>query len=387
MLTFLATLLLLIGGIDDTGFNDASNNSSDRAQAQAEIPQSKIPVAEAPLSEFGATSANCGLYCLVAASAALKQEIDAKELLTGSFAPSNQGSTADDLVRAAEHYGLAAKRMDNGCLDALISLNRPIILQLNMGRVSRTYHWVTCIGKEDGQLLIVDAPNPPEKWSEAELLASWTKVAIVVSAVDDLESSAIYVYVMKALSLCAWVLWPILFAVIAIAIDRFWKDRGAKNGARLPTQVAVISLLAICGSFGISLAGVSHISLRSNHGELLCWLQSTDKEDHDVDNPINYIKTVSPSDFLIDARVRGDYLRGHVTNAYNLPISSNNHHYQNVVREIGNQQRVVVYCLSVRCAWAEMTCRRLRCMGIEAVVLAGGYQRYQTDLQKGELAR
>jgi hypothetical protein len=75
-----------------------------------------------------ASDSYCGVYSLYGAAKSLGIDADLEELIDAQYISSHRGSTADDLVRAAESIGLEATPLKALGIDSLKAAQQPLIL-------------------------------------------------------------------------------------------------------------------------------------------------------------------------------------------------------------------------------------------------------------------
>jgi len=95
------------------------------------------------LKEIVASGPYCGIYSLIAILDTFDIYPDIAELLTQEFVGSYQGSTNEELIKAAEKYGLHGKTYSGLTWQELKASKSPMILHFRSTSASSDFnHWV-----------------------------------------------------------------------------------------------------------------------------------------------------------------------------------------------------------------------------------------------------
>lgn len=338
-----------------------------------------IEVITRPLSDHGVSEVHCGLYSLYAASNALDRPLELAVLFNGEFVSSATGSTAVDLAQAAQSGGLAAVRLNGLSVGGLAELNCPVLLQLNLGHLSTTQHWVACVGVSKTGVKIIDAPRPAEEWSFAELESCWTRVAVPVWNPEVSQPSIRLVQLGLVVTNVPWLSMPVLFSLLIVAMQsRFPRIKVNSGGVAVVFQTTVIILFVSIWATIVFLLSPAKLTFGKTIEQVSCW------SDDDVE--VSYVKSINPAALLIDSRVRADFEYAHIDKAISLPMSTSFHEFRKFTESVDRSRPIVVYCQSVNCQWAAKTCHRLRCFDIDSQVFVGGYEmfvRQQSNRENG----
>ena len=101
--------------------------------------------------------AECGVYAMAAAAAALKLDCDRKFIEEGLFVNEN-GSSAAQLRQLASELGLWTRALEGVSIDFVRNSSSPMLLNLRRSMVGHEAgHWVTYLGDEDGLAIIFDS--------------------------------------------------------------------------------------------------------------------------------------------------------------------------------------------------------------------------------------
>ncbi|MBY0231852.1 MAG: hypothetical protein K2W96_21430 [Gemmataceae bacterium] len=304
----------------------------------------------------------CGIYCAYAALRSHGLAVRFDDLVSPDTVGSFQGSTAAELVRAAEGAGGKAVIVENLNAAALRGATQPVILHVRRPGYRTAYaHWVLFLGVEGGMARIVDPPHPVEELSFAELLSLWDGVGIVVGkeSADTLSP--------RAGAWTAQATW-LLVAFGGLALLRFLPRRW------------IVSLLAL-PVLALAFAAIQHSlpdgMIRSRHA-----LGQVVGKHFEPDLPkvsITEAKSLHRKSrtVFLDARSPEAFKRGHIPGAVNLPIFAGLAERRRILETIKPGQRVVVYCQSEHCRWGESVAADLAARGgAEVVLYPGGWNEW-----------
>lgn len=348
--------------------------------------EDRIGLIARPMFSSGYSANHCGLYSLYAASYAVDHPISATRLFNGNYMFSAKGSRAMDLVKAATDQGLGATEVRG--LDMLSLMGpHPVLLQLDVGDLESSYHWVACLGIEDihAQTVRIYDPMVGSRILEAqELKQSWTGNGILVWNQSLPPPSAFLLASGARLRSTIWLLPPFLVAIAWLARELL-RQRDERN-FQAASSVTPTFLSSTVGASLILLfaAGWTNTLFlvnpeRVSHGEtmrlLACWNSFHETE-------IDYTRTIEPGSFVIDCRTKTDFDSGQIPGAMSLPWGTNFNATRVLASQIPPGSNVIVYCQSVECGWAALTSKRLQCFDIESQVYIGGYERYMNDQYK-----
>lgn len=306
----------------------------------------------------------CGVYCVWTVLNMYGKEIPFEKLLEARYVGSYDGSTAEEVIRAAQDFGLHAVAMEQLTAGSLRATDRPIILHVRRPGPKTPYaHWVLFVGMEGDQARIVDPPNEVQTLSFAELLSLWDGTGIVVSDQPiDMAGIRLAAYTQQVV---------VLLLVIAVLMAGRWllPDR------RWVGWVAAgfLAVIAACcyhlfheeGLFGNTVA-VAQVKGRYFPPELPT--VTTEEVAQMVGRP---------DVTFIDARFPIAYEHGHVPGAINLPVYSGLVDRSRVLAAIPPGNRVILYCESAGCGWGELVGCDLYHRGYrDTAIYRGGYREW-----------
>lgn len=309
---------------------------------------------------------HCGVYALHAATQALGSDGDFRKLDLKQYVPSVAGSSASDLIRAAnalDHE--AALYRDFGTRHLQFS-ETPLILHVRTSLVGIDYnHWVTFLGCRNGLFKVYDPSHGPMRLSAAELLAIWNGTAVAVFR-DDLAKG------LNWGTVAVVIYWLVPAVVMSVACMKCSALDSRRNSPHAGIEALAIVLLAIVT--GLSAHCKSGWGLLSSPSAVAGVIQRY----KDCDGP--QISTEEMASLvgqdgvgLGDARFCGDYLSGTISGAINIPIDVAPTEFERKVNGLMASEQVIVFCRSDRCSFSHTVSNALCHSGIEGVsIYAGG---------------
>jgi hypothetical protein len=127
-------------------------------------------------------SAYCGLYSLHNAILLLGGKTEFSDLLKPQYIGSRQGSSAEELIRAATDHKYFAQPLAHMTCSALLAASRPLILHVRANPGEPQYnHWVLFTGTEGGRATIIDGRKKVLRLKYEDLAAVWDGLGIVVT--------------------------------------------------------------------------------------------------------------------------------------------------------------------------------------------------------------
>jgi ABC-type bacteriocin/lantibiotic exporter with double-glycine peptidase domain len=120
----------------------------------------------------------CGIYSLCACLETFGKKVQVKEFLTPDYVGTFRGSTAEELIKAAEKYDIHGKCYANITWRQIKEAKYPMILHFRDSNNSEFNHWVAFLGVKGNHVRIMDTPHELAHLTMAELLALWDGYAI-----------------------------------------------------------------------------------------------------------------------------------------------------------------------------------------------------------------
>ncbi|UCE07317.1 MAG: hypothetical protein JSW07_04600, partial [bacterium] len=296
----------------------------------------------------------CGLYCLYAAMKLCDKKVTFRELLKLEYIISGQGSSLRELKRAAEDQGMYAMSVKNLTTTGLRQSHYPIILHVKPTVNGGKYdHFELFLGLKNDHARIFDPPETVKLVPFHELAARWNGEGLIVFD-RPIDTGIIFAPARKQL---------IIGAAIAIAIILLvhWAKRQWVLSRFMTTWCRLLTLsVAQCAGFALLalLCGIAY-HLINNEGFMAHANATASIQQAHAGNFIPKIskkktrKLLDTNTVFIDARYARDFKSGHLKGALNIPINASDDEYQMAMANITKDTRIVTYCQSASCPFAE----------------------------------
>ena len=331
------------------------------------------------LKEIEVAGPYCGIYSLIAVLDTFGIHPPLEELLVPEFVGSFQGSSNTELIKAAEKYNLYGKTYGGLTWQELKASKSPMILHFRSTYAdSRFNHWVAYLGVDGGKARIIDLPHRMTTIPFAELLAKWDGIAIEISPEPikgDLIATSRWNYLSTVL---------LILGILLVLKFHFWsknKEAFASPTFFLRTKLAVTqtaTLLGVLFVSGILYHAFSPIGFLKNPSavaEVTRRYYSIDVPEIDLAEMERIVEDGTIP--LYDARFVRDYNRGTIFGAKSLSINSSLTERRETLGSTPKSQRIVVFCQSAGCAYADEVAQFLKFNGYEnAVIYRGGYREW-----------
>jgi len=333
-----------------------------------------------------ATGPYCGIYSLYLCLDSLSISTEFEDYISPQFVGSYQGSSAKELIDAAEHFGAHAEVFSNLTATELYRIGQPMILHIRSNWETGGYnHWVAFLGFEGNHVRILDYPHPLQNMTLAELLANWDGVAIVVSK-EPVDTTFLY-----------WAKLDLFILVAALFSIFYFCGKAFKARLRKKTMTSrhhkwrelpqqSVALIFASFAVGVGYHAVSPVGFLQNPtavAEVVRRYYSTDISTVTLKELESEMKGANPP-LLIDARRAIDFQYGAIPNAVSLPIDSSLPQRQQVFQGVSKSQRIIVYCQSQYCGYADEIAKFLLFNGYEnTAVYPGGYREWGETEKKG----
>jgi len=355
--------------------------------AIAEEPESLPTASEAQtvlptLKEIEVSGPYCGIYSLVACLNVFGVHPDIQTLLVPEYVGSFQGSSNEELIKAAEANGLYGKTYGNLTWRELQKSDSPMILHFRSSFSDQRYnHWVAFLGVEGGRARIIDVPHELATIPFAELMAKWDGTAIVISD-KPIHGTIIHESRVNYLLMIAS-----LLGFLFLLQHLFWnksKEAFAASGLRQRLKHGVIQtsiLLVTVFVIAILWHAFSDVGLLRNPTAVA----EVTRRYYSVDIPeialAEMQKIVSENNTpIFDARYIRDYNRRTIPQAKSLSINSSLTERQQQLQGIEKGKRIVVFCQSSGCGFADEVAQFLKFNGYNNVVIyRGGYREWEKN--------
>jgi hypothetical protein len=182
----------------------------------------------------------CGLYALHNAMLVLGGKVEFSDLLKPQYIGSKQGSSADELIRAAKDHNYFAVPIAHLSCTALAAARAPMILHVRANPGEPEYnHWILFVGSEDGDAKIIDGRKAVMRLKYEELGALWDGLGIVVAASSESE------WPVYAALILDGGLYLVVMAIVAIGIQAVYR-RLSRSGQRMDDRHRFLGSLLEC---------------------------------------------------------------------------------------------------------------------------------------------
>ena len=316
----------------------------------------------------------CGIYCLYSVMKLSDVDVEPKELVKPEYIGSPRGSSLAELKKAAEDYGLYAVPVAKLTTRELRQSHYPIILHVKSAADRKEYdHYELFLETKNGQARLYDPPEPVRLVPFRELAPRWDGTGLIVSA-EPIDLGVVFASARKRF---------IMYAAIAIAVilllrwgRRRWLPSTAIMSRRRlfslsAAQGVGLALLALlCGMvyhFVNEEGFLAHPNATSSIQQAHLANFIPKLTERQIRKMLNNTDTV-----FIDARLVDDFKAGHLEGAINVPVDANDVQRREALAEIDKDTRIVVYCQSAGCKFAEKVAIELISDGFSNVSIFKG---------------
>lgn len=335
----------------------------------------RIAVMLSDLTARGVSTADCGIHALYSAAVMVGRAPAVGDLFGDLSDPvEGRGLSLEQLMAIARRNGLQVSALSGLSARDIDWATCPIIIPLQVNSRSGLNHWATVCGIENDKVLIFDSVDLHSQRSRAEINSVWHGDAIIVGATDGVVRTCKARLVVGSMVRKGAI---VSFACLVAIIGRWFASKQSRPFASISFIVigwlAMVSYLATDSFQPATLLRVFELERCVNLSDVN-FLEVT------------YTRRI-PKDsntIVVDCRDRYAFSLGHIPNSYNLPINASKLAWESFASKV-DRQLVVVYCQSAQCEWAEICQQRLRCLGKNATVLSGGYERFQNNANSDEL--
>jgi rhodanese-related sulfurtransferase len=302
---------------------------------------------------------HCGLYCVYAIIRLAGKKVNFMELVKPEYLGSRQGSSVLELMKAAEDYGLFVAPVGNLSTRVLCNYPHPVILHVKRTMLSQTYdHYILFLGTQDGQARLLDPPNPLKVVPFHELAPCWDGNALIVSS-EPIDLGSVHAPVRKRFIMYTAI---VISAILAL----HWAKRLLpKTLLNSRIKLMCLSITQAVG-FAVFALLVGMFYQFANDAGLLAHANATAsiQQAHQY----NFIPKISEKKVrklldgdtvFLDARFARDFKAGHIEGAISIPVNATDEERQKATADIPKAARIVLYCQSAGCNYAEKVAVKL----------------------------
>jgi rhodanese-related sulfurtransferase len=343
------------------------------AQAAIVAGEDTSNTSESPRRRCGSGS-YCGIYCLYTVMKLSDVDVEPSELVKPQYIGSPKGSSLAELKKAAEDYGLYAEPVGKLTSRELRQSHYPIILHVKSAADRKEYdHYELFLETKNGQARLYDPPEPVRLVPFRELAPRWDGTGLIVSA-EPIDLGVVFASARKRFITYAGI------ALVVVLTVRWVRRRWLPSTAIMSRRR--LFGLSIVGSVGLALSAMlcGMVYHFVNEESFLAHPNATSSiQQAHLANFIPKLterqirKMLNNTDIVfIDARLADDFKAGHLEGAINVPVDANDVQRREALAEIDKDTRIVVYCQSAGCKFAEKVAIELISDGFSNVSIFKG---------------
>ena len=325
----------------------------------------------------------CGLYCLYTTMKLASREIDFTQLVKPEYIGSRKGSSLAELKKAAEDNGLYAVPAGKLTSRVLHNCPHPVILHVKSDVTSKEYdHYELFLGTKNGKAKILNPPEPVRLVPFRKLAPRWDGNGLIVSA-SPIDIGSIFAPARRRFAVCV----TIAFAVIlTVHRARRWLPQALLNSRRKllglsVAQGAALGIVALLSGMVYHFANDEGFLAHSNS---TASIQQAHQGNFIPKVSEKKVQTLLDTDTVfIDARLARDFEKGHLEQAINVPVNISDDEREKIMADIAKDARIIVYCQSAGCKFAEKVAIKLMEGGFRDVsIFKGGWREWVAKSSK-----
>jgi rhodanese-related sulfurtransferase len=302
----------------------------------------------------------CGAYCLYSALKSMGRAVEFRELVKPDYIGSGDGSTMAELSQAARDYGLFAGVAARLTTRGLRQCPYPAILHVKANAYHPAYdHYELFLGTEDGQARLFDPPAPPRLVPFHDLAPRWDGYALALSD-KPFEIDAIFGPDRQRL-LTYGALGALAVVGLHLLAGRVRLPQGPR--AQRPQLVVSLGQAAALGTAALFAGGLYHLAAAEGfvaNAQATASFQKAYLGGFIPKVGVRHVRRALGTDaVLIDARYAEDFQADHLAGALSLPIDANEVRWQQTVGPVAKNARIIVYCQSTGCKFAQRVASKL----------------------------
>lgn len=306
------------------------------------------------------TSPHCGIYCVYAAARYCGTEMDFVDLVKPEYIGSAKGSSLNELKNCVEDVGLNAKAIQNIDSRFLRQITWPVILHVKKNYVLKDYsHYVLFMGTENDKAIILDSSGK-KLISFSDLHPLMDGIGLVVSSENIAAGKLIW-------SAKGPLILYTLLVFISVNVIRilFQKDRCRRVldfllrpvGSYIAQAGVVIAISFAAGFLFHFFGGGGYLS-NTKYTEPIIYSRRVTFIPKIGKNKVKALQREGA--VIIDARYSYDFKEGSIDGAISLPINADDDLNNIVLRSLDRDSKIIVYCQSAGCEFANITALRLK---------------------------
>ena len=325
------------------------------------------------------TGPYCGVYCLYVLMKGAGKEIKLNELFRGEYIGSRTGSSLNELKKAAEEYRMHAEIVGNLTTQELYASSYPIILHVKATLESKIYdHYELFLGTKEGNARLYDPHKLDRLVPFYELAPRWDGTGLIISTTP---------IVLWTIFGSAWkrIIIYIVIAIVLILIARRIRRRWLPLIVAMPrgrffwlTMVQCMGLTFFALAQGMIYHFANEEGLLANANATASIIQVHQGNFIPKINKKKVERLRTGDTVFIDARLARDFKAGHLEGAISVPVNATDAQRQKAMVGITKDARIVSYCQSAGCKYAEKVSIQLVADGFSNVsIFKGGWNEWK----------
>jgi rhodanese-related sulfurtransferase len=317
-------------------------------------------------------SPHCGLYCVYGSARYIGTDIDFVDLVKPEYVGSAKGSSLNELMKCVEDVGLKAKAIQNINSRFLRQITWPVILHVKEDYFSQDYsHYVLFMGTENDKAIVLDS-SEKKIIPFSDLLPLMDGIGLVVSN-EAIDWGAVFWPGRKRFIINTG--FVIGFILVVRWLRGRWRISVKSVKGRVGLSMAEGMGLGIAAIiFGMVFHFVNEAGFLAHAGSTAgvqqayagTFIPKVDKE--------KVAEQLGRDTVFVDARYSRDYEAGHMDGAISVPVDCNDAELEEAMAGTGKDAKIVVYCQSSGCPYAEKVSIRLKRTGYNDVsIFKGGW--------------
>jgi rhodanese-related sulfurtransferase len=239
---------------------------------------------------------------------------------------------------------------------------------------------------ENGKAELFDPPERPRLVALSELAPRWDGTGLIVSA-DPISLGAVFARARKRLVLY------VAFGITVILLLHWAKQRWLYLIGISKSKLFGLSVAQAVGFGIIALIGGMLYHFATDAGLLSNATATAAIQEAHLGNFIPKVsrrkleRWLKDDTAVVDTRLAEDYEKGHINGAISIPVNATEEELQKATKAISGQSRIVLYCQSSRCPFAERVAIKLLKGGFSNIsIFKGGWAEWTANINQDRKA-
>ena len=301
---------------------------------------------------------------MFACISAIGKPLPADDLSLGQYVSSDRGSTLLDLQTLANDNGVPNHVASGLVPQDLDRFQSPAVLHVRTSISDKEYaHWAAYLGSDGSTYQLYDSNQGYREVNAGSLAAIWDGHALIIGPRHEHPLLRSLFRRENALLLGAFVL---SLAITRVRAPRAY--RVSRKYQRVALHCVAFGFVALFT--GLAYQYISPLGVISN-ASLIPEIYSRYSRDDictiDTDAMRTFVS--SGQGLLVDARLPADFARGTIPGAVSVSVESTRHRQGLGLAAINPGQRIVVFCQSEKCTFADEVAGELLRIGYSDVCI------------------